>query len=77
GQSCNTGLPPGYCGSGTYSDNFMPHPNVGGLHLKGGIELMLDRDLALHFFVDGQRWIVFNADDNNSVAMGLGVIFFT
>jgi hypothetical protein len=56
---------------------FLPHPNVGGVHVQPGVEIIFTRDMALHIFADLQRWIVFNADDNNAVVIGGGIIFYT
>jgi hypothetical protein len=56
---------------------FLPHPNIGGVHFQPGVELVFTRDVALHLFVDLQRWIVFNTDDNNAVVLGAGLLFFT
>jgi hypothetical protein len=77
GDSCEgvLGLP--YCNSGTYQDNFLPHPNVGGVHGVGGVEFIFTRDIAINVFLDFQRWIIFNAADNNSFALGAGIIFYT
>ncbi len=65
------------CDSGTYASNYLPHPNVGGVHLQPGFEVIIGRDLALQFFADVQHWIVLGAADNNSVVLGIGILFFT
>lgn len=66
------------CGNGGSSaTNFLPHPNVGGVHLQPGFEWIFTRDTAFHLFADVQRWIIFNAADNNAVVLGAGIIFFT
>jgi hypothetical protein len=77
GENCSAGDDFTYCDSGTYDAAFMPHPNVGGLHLQPGVELIISRDFALHFFADVQHWIVFGAPDNNAVVLGIGVLWFT
>ncbi|MBI3179546.1 MAG: hypothetical protein HYZ27_07775 [Deltaproteobacteria bacterium] len=76
GQDCGGGEF-AYCGEGTFSTNYMPHPNVGGVHFQAGGEFLFARDMALHVFADLQHWIVFNTTDNNSVVLGLGIIFYT
>ena len=68
------------CGEGVGSanlDNFLPHPNVGAVHLQPGIEIIVDRDIAVHLFADLQHWFLWNAADNQSVVIGLGFNFFT
>ena len=68
------------CGDGageTNLSNFLPHANVGKLHLQPGIELIIERDIALHLFVDIEHWFLWNAPDNQSVVLGLGFNFFT
>ncbi len=77
GADCSGGGEFAYCGEGTFTNNYMPHPNVGGVHFQTGGEFLLARDMALHVFADVQHWIVFNTTDNNSVVLGLGIIFFT
>jgi hypothetical protein len=66
------------CESGEYtnSENFFPHPNVGALHVQPGLEWVFARDMALHIYADTQYWIIFNAPDNISLAVGLGVNFY-
>ncbi|MEK7704305.1 MAG: hypothetical protein AAB426_05050 [Myxococcota bacterium] len=76
-QSCEDTLVCGYSETATYEAEMMPHRNVGALHLQPGLEFVFDRDIALHGFVDLQRWLVINAADNNVVVFGLGVTFFT
>ncbi len=56
---------------------FLPHNDIGAFHLQPGFELIFTRDTALHIFADMQRWIVFNASDNNAVVIGAGIIWFT
>ena len=68
------------CGDGiddTKLTNFLPHANVGKLHLQPGIEILVERDIALHLFVDIEHWFLWNAPDNQSVIVGLGFNFFT
>ncbi len=66
------------CGSDSNNlTEFLPHPNIGGVHLQPGAEIIFTRDVALHLFLDVQRWILFNAPDNTSVVLGLGILFFT
>ena len=66
------------CG-GDYSNEtlFLPHPNVGGVNGQLGVEITMMRNIALHIFGNGGRWLVLNAEDNHSIFLGLGVIFFT
>ena len=68
------------CGEGvdsTHLSNFLPHANVGKLHLQPGIEIIVERDIALHIFADIEHWFLWNAPDNQSVVIGLGFNFFT
>ncbi len=74
-SSCDTSLPA--CQSGTNSSNYLPHPNVGAIHIQPGFEWIFTRDIALHFFADYQRWLIFNADDNNTIVLGVGINFYT
>ena len=71
----------GLCGTGdagsTNAENYLPHPNVGGIFLQPGVEFIMTRDIALNVFTLYERWILLNAADNNSLAFGLGVIFYT
>ena len=64
-------------GSDSNMATFLPHNNLGIVHLQPGVEMIFTRDVALHFFVDLQHWIVFNATDNNAAVIGVGFIFFT
>lgn len=64
-------------GSSTNSSEFLPHPNIGGLHLQPGFEFIFTRDVAFHLYLDLQRAVIFNADDNNVVTFALGMVFFT
>lgn len=61
----------------TNTDAFMPHNDLGGFHIQPGVEIIFTRDTAFHIFADMQHWIVFNAEDNNAMVLGLGFIFFT
>lgn len=74
-ESCNTALLA--CSSGTNSTNYLPHPNVGAIHVQPGLEWIFTRDIALNIFLDYQRWLIFNADDNNTLVIGLGFNFYT
>ncbi|MBN1961804.1 MAG: hypothetical protein JW841_12740 [Deltaproteobacteria bacterium] len=65
------------CGGANNQDIFLAHPNVGGVHLQPGFELIIKRDMAIHIYIDVQRWLIFNASDNNSVVGGIGLLFFT
>lgn len=69
GSSCD---PRGY----SNAENFFTHPNVGALHLQPGLEWVFARDMALHIYADGQYWLIFNADDNISLAVGMGINFY-
>jgi len=66
------------CEPGDYSnsENFFGHPNVGALHIQPGLEWVFTRDMALHIYADTQYWIIFNAPDNISLALGLGINFY-
>jgi hypothetical protein len=77
GEDCAGGDSYVYCDSGSYDAAYMPHPNVGGVHLQPGVELIVGRDFALHFFADLQHWILFGAPDNNAVVLGIGLLWFT
>ena len=57
--------------------NLLPHPNVGAIHFQPGMEWIFTRDIALNIFADLQRWLIFNADDNNSLVLGIGINFYT
>ncbi|MEO1175246.1 MAG: hypothetical protein AAFX94_24805, partial [Myxococcota bacterium] len=58
-------------------DAFLPTNNIGAVHFQPGLELILQRDVALHLFVDVQRWVRFSAEDNWAPVFGVGVNFFT
>jgi hypothetical protein len=62
---------------GSNTSNYMPHPNVGGLHVQPGVEWVFTRDIAINLFADVEHWIIFNAPDNNAVVIGIGILFFT
>ncbi len=67
-----------FCGAnGTNADEFLPHRNLGGINLTPGAEIIVTRDIALHLFVNLDHWFVYNAADNNAIAGGLGILFFT
>jgi hypothetical protein len=71
---------PGICSdtsSYTNEDLYLRHPNIGGIHLQPGVELIFKRDIAIHLFIDLQRWLIFNAADNTAVVFGVGGLFFT
>ncbi len=61
----------------TNLDNFLPHPNVGAVHLQPGFEWIFTRDIGLNVFIDFQRWLIFNADDNNALVFGIGINLYT
>ncbi len=66
------------CGTDTSNEEaYLRHPNVGAVHLQPGIELILQRDLALHLYVDAQRWLLLNTTGNWAFVGGIGIIFFT
>ncbi len=64
-------------GDASNMDAYLPHNDIGGVHLQPGVEMVFTRDTALHLFVDVQRWIVFNAEDNYGIVVGIGLVFFT
>ena len=67
-----------YCSStDSNTATFLPHNDIGMFHLQPGVEMIFTRDVALHFYLDLQHWLVFNAADNNAAVLGLGFIFFT
>ena len=72
GATCEGGDSGGF----TNSQNYFGHPNIGGIHLQPGLEWVFTRDMALHIYADTQYWLIFNAPDNISVAMGIGVNFY-
>lgn len=74
GESCTDAV---LCGGSDNEQAYLRHPNIGALHLQPGVEMVLERDFAIHLFVDIQRWLVLNASDNTSVVVGAGVLFFT
>jgi len=61
----------------TNLDNFLPHPNVGAVHLQPGFEWIFTRDIGLNLFIDFQRWLIINADDNNALVFGIGINLYT
>ena len=63
--------------SRTNLDNFLPHPNVGTVHVQPGFEWIFTRDIGLNVFIDFQRWLIINADDNNAVVFGIGISLYT
>jgi len=65
--------------TGTYSNQseFLPHPNIGAVHVQLGTEMLYERDQGIHVYVDLQRWLIFNAADNHVISVGLGWIFYT
>lgn len=65
------------CSGSTNASEFLAHPNIGGIHLQPGFEFILKRDMAFHMYLDMQRAVIFNADDNNVVTLALGMVFFT
>jgi hypothetical protein len=75
-NACTGGIT--YCtGTDSNTATYLPHNDIGMFHLQPGVEMIFTRDTALHFYLDLQHWIVFNAADNNAVVVGLGFIFFT
>jgi hypothetical protein len=76
GQSsdlCSAGL----CqDGGTYGDVFLPHSDILAVHLQPGIEVVVKRDLALHFSLDYARWVTINTAGNNSFTLFMGVLFY-
>jgi hypothetical protein len=76
GQSsdlCSAGL----CqDGGTYGDVFLPHSDILAVHLQPGIEVVVKRDLALHFSLDYGRWVTINTAGNNSFTLFMGVLFY-
>jgi len=64
-------------GTDTNQSEYLPHPNVGLLHIQPGVELLWARDIGVNLFVDLQRWLIYNAADNNAVVIGVGLVFFT
>ncbi|MEO1170471.1 MAG: hypothetical protein AAFX94_00235 [Myxococcota bacterium] len=55
---------------------FLPTSNIGAIHLQPGLEYVFKRDVAIHFYLDVQRWIRFSAADNWAPVFGAGVTFF-
>jgi hypothetical protein len=78
GENCNAGTAElVFCTGTTYQGSYMSHPNVGGIHLQPGIELIISRDTAVHLFLDAQRWILFGPPENWAFVINVGVLFFT
>jgi hypothetical protein len=50
---------------------------VGAVHLQPGFEWIFTRDIGLNVFIDFQRWLIFNADDNNALVFGIGINLYT
>ncbi|MEO0812300.1 MAG: hypothetical protein AAFY60_05505 [Myxococcota bacterium] len=76
GDTCADNL---FCQGGTVTneDAFLPTNNVSALHVQPGLELILQRDIALHVYIDVQRWVRFNGPDNWAPVFGVGVNFFS
>lgn len=72
GATCDGGDAGGF----TNAQNYFGHPNIGGVHIQPGLEWVFTRDMALHVYADTQYWIIFNAPDNISLALGLGINFY-
>ena len=67
-----------YCeGDNNNFDTYLPHPNVGAVHLQPGVELVIKRDVAIHLFIDLHHFFILNAPDDNGIVLGAGMIFFT
>ena len=60
----------------TYSDDLMPRRNFMPLHVSPSFEVIVARDVALHFILDYSRWIVFRGRGNNVFTLGFGGTFF-
>lgn len=74
-NNCNS--IPDLCGGNSNSSVFLPHPNLFGVHIEPGLEVIIVRDVAIRGFVDMYRWLILNATDNHGLVFGLGVTFFT
>lgn len=79
GQAGNTCIDSLFCQGGTVTneDAFLPTSNISAVHLQPGLELIVERDIALHLFVDLQRWIRFNGPDNWAPVFGVGLNFYS
>lgn len=58
-------------------DAFLPTKNIPAIHVQPGLEFIVKRDLALHVFLDIQRWVRFKASDNWAALFGVGVNLFS
>ena len=68
---------PVFCSNGpSNKDAFLPTSNIGALHLQPGLEYVFQRDVAVHVYVDIQRWIRLTAPDNWAPVFGVGIIVF-
>jgi len=67
----------GTCDPAATDCSYLPHENVGGLHIRPGLEWIFTRDIALNVFLDAQLWIIINATPNFSLNPGVGIIFYS
>ncbi len=79
GQAGDTCIDNLFCQGGTVTNEaaFLPTQNVSAVHLQPGLELIVERDVALHLFIDVQRWIRFNGPGNWAPVFGVGVNFYS
>jgi hypothetical protein len=71
-------IDPTLCASGgAYADVLLPHTNLLAVHLQPGVEFIVKRDIALHFAVDVQRWLIINAPGNFAFNLVFGVTFYS
>ena len=55
---------------------YMPHPNIGSLLGRLGLEWIIDRNFALHFYTESVLWLLPNANDPLTQRGGLGFTAF-
>jgi len=55
---------------------YMPHPNLGSLIGRAGLEWIVDRNLALHLFTESVLWLLPNASDPLTQRGGIGFTAF-
>ena len=77
GADCSGADVVGCTDGSSNSTDYLPHPNVGGIHLQPGLEYVFTRDMAINVFADVQRWLLFNAPGNFGVVVGIGILWFT
>lgn len=55
---------------------YMPHPNIGSLQGRFGLEWIVDRNFALHLFTESVLWLLPNTSDPLTQRGGVGFTAF-